>query len=333
MRMLLMLLLVASLFGLVIPAGADAIYPYPVSVSVAGPGAVTDETGAIDCPGTCSTEYGSGQFATFTETPQTGQQFGGWSTAAPVHEGCTTTSTICVVRIDCDECGSSVSVAATFDPVLNVAVTGSGTVTGTGGVNCPSGLCSFTAAPGQQIQLTAIPASGYEFSGWSGGQCAAQGSPCTFTINSGQTVTASFTKPPNAPGGAPSTPPTPVQPPTPTPPAEPQAVVSLGSLIASVDKHLARVEIDCRKSQVTCSGKLTLMVKVKTRPRKAHTLTLGSARFSVTAGKLAALDVPLSTTAGALLNADHGRLHAAATLALTGLEPGTPTTISLQRHT
>jgi hypothetical protein len=171
--------------------------------------------------------------------------------------------------------------------------------------------------PGQQIQLTAIPASGYEFSSWSGGQCAAQGSPCTFTINSGQTVTASFTKLPDAPGGPPSTPPTPVQPPTPTPPAELQAIVSLGSLIASVNKHLARVEIDCRKSQLTCSGTLTLTVKVaKTPRRKAHTLTLGSARFSVTAGKRAALDVHLTTTAGALLNADHGRLHAAATLAL-----------------
>jgi hypothetical protein len=334
MRTLLILLLVTLLFGLVIPAGAGATYPYPVTVTVTGPGAVTDATGAINCPGNCSTAYPSGQFATFSETPQSGQQFGGWSTAAPVIEGCTATSTICQVKIDCDACGSSESVAATFDPVLNVAVTGSGTVTGTGGVNCPSGLCSFTAAPGQQIQLTAIPASGYEFSSWSGGQCAAQGSPCTFTINSGQTVTASFTKLPAAPGGLPSTPPTPVQPPTPTPPAEPQAVVSLGSLIASVNKHLARVEIDCRKSQVTCSGKLTLTVNLaKTRPHKAHTLTLGSARFSVTAGKRAALDVPLSTTAGALLNADHGRLHAAATLALTGLEPGTPTTISLHRRT
>jgi hypothetical protein len=334
MRMLLMLFLVALLFGLVIPAGAGATYPYPVTVTVTGPGAVTDETGAINCPGTCSTVYPSGQLATFTETPQSGQQFGGWSTAAPVHEGCTRTSRVCVVRIDCDECGSSVSVAATFDPVLNVAVTGSGTVTGTGGVNCPSGLCSFTAAPGQQIQLTAIPTSGYEFSSWSDGECAAQGSPCTFTINSGQTVTASFTKLPDAPEDLPNTPPTPVQAPTPTPPAEPQAVVSLGSLIASVDKHLARIEIDCRKSQVTCSGKLTLTVKVaKTRPHKAHTLTLGSVRFSVTAGKRAALDVPLSTTAGALLNADHGRLHATATLALTGLQPDTPTTISLHRHT
>lgn len=111
-------------------------------------------------------------------------------------------------------------------------------------------------------------------------------------------------------------------------------MVSLGSRIASVNKHRARFEIDCRKSQVTCSGKLTLTLKVaKTHRGNAGTLTLGSARFSVTAGKRAALDVHLSTKANALLSADHGQLHAVARLALTGLTPGTPTTISLHRHT
>lgn len=150
MRMLLLLLLVASSFGLVAPAGAGAVYPYPVTVTVTGPGMVTDATGAIDCPGTCRTAYPSGQSTTFSETPQSGQQFAGWSTAAPVVEGCTMTSTVCEVKIDCDECGSSESVAATFDPVLSVALVGSGTVTGTGGVNCPTGSCSSTETPGQQ---------------------------------------------------------------------------------------------------------------------------------------------------------------------------------------
>jgi hypothetical protein len=71
------MLLVLVLFGLVIPAGAGATYPYPVTVSVTGPGAVTDAAGAINCPGNCSITYPSGQSTTFTETPQSGQQFGG----------------------------------------------------------------------------------------------------------------------------------------------------------------------------------------------------------------------------------------------------------------
>jgi uncharacterized repeat protein (TIGR02543 family) len=194
-----MLLLVGALLGLMVPAGADALYPYPVSVTVTGPGSVTDGTGAINCPGTCSTDYPSGQSATFTETPQSGQAFAGWSTAAPVLSGCTSTSSTCDVRIDCDACGASVSVAATFDPVLNVAVTGSGGFSGPGSLDCPSGLCSFTLTPGQQIKLTAAPASGYQFDGWSDGPCAGQGPTCTFEIDSGQTVTANFTQKENVP--------------------------------------------------------------------------------------------------------------------------------------
>jgi hypothetical protein len=191
-RKLLMLSLLALLFGLVAPAGAGADYPYPVAVTVSGPGSVTDASGSINCPTVCSVDYPSGQAATFTETPQASAQFGGWSTSAPVISGCTSTSTSCEVRIDCDACGASESIAATFDPVLTAAVTGSGTVTGSGGIKCPT-ACSFAAAPGQQITLTATPARGYQFGTWGGGSCAGQAAICTFTIQSGQTVTANFT--------------------------------------------------------------------------------------------------------------------------------------------
>jgi hypothetical protein len=192
---LLMLLLAGALLGLMAPAGAEALYPYPVSVTVTGPGSVTDATKAIDCPSTCSTDYPSGQSATFTETPQSGQAFAGWSTAAPVvGTGCTSTSSTCQVKIDCDSCGSSVSVAATFDPVLNVAVTGSGAFGGPGSLSCLSGSCSFTLTPGQQVRLTATPASDYQFDDWSAGPCADQGTTCTFEIDSGETVTANFTQ-------------------------------------------------------------------------------------------------------------------------------------------
>jgi hypothetical protein len=198
MRRLLMVPLMALVVGLGVPAGAGArvvpaVYPYPVSVTVTGPGSVTDAAGLISCPTTCSSEYPSGQTATFTETPQASAQFGGWTTSAPVMSGCTSTSTTCEVHIDCDSCGASVSVAATFNPVLTAAITGSGTITGSGGINCPT-VCSFAATAGQQITLTATPASGYQFSTWSGGGCAFQTAACTFTIQSGQTVTANFTK-------------------------------------------------------------------------------------------------------------------------------------------
>jgi Divergent InlB B-repeat domain len=189
---LFMVSLMALVFALVAPAVAGASYPYPVSVTVTGPGSVTDAADLINCPTACSAEYPSGMTATFTATPQAGAQFGGWSTSAQIFSGCTSTSANCVIRIDCDACGASESVSATFDPVLVAAVTGSGTVTGSGGINCPT-ACSFAATPGQQITLNAAPASGYQFSTWSGDGCTGQTATCSFTIQSGQTVTANFT--------------------------------------------------------------------------------------------------------------------------------------------
>ena len=50
-------------------------------------------------------------------------------------------------------------------------------------------LASYT--PGSQVTLTAIPATGYTFSGWSGGVIG-NVSPQTITMNSSGTITASF---------------------------------------------------------------------------------------------------------------------------------------------
>jgi hypothetical protein len=69
--------------------------------------------------------------------------------------------------------------------------TGSGTVTSdTGGINCGS-TCSAGFAPGTVVNLTATPASGSTFAGWSG---ACTGSAtCAVTMSTGAGVTAAFT--------------------------------------------------------------------------------------------------------------------------------------------
>ena len=68
---------------------------------------------------------------------------------------------------------------------------GSGTVTSAdGNINCGS-TCSFGYASGSQVTLTATPASGSTFAGWSGGGCSGTGS-CQLTMSSNQTVTATF---------------------------------------------------------------------------------------------------------------------------------------------
>ena len=86
---------------------------------------------------------------------------------------------------------------------------GSGSVTDDkGGIVCPpDATCSHPYNEGTMVTLTAHPASGSTFAGWSGGGCSGTGS-CTVTMNSDTTVTATFAvaSPPLPPAGAPGSP-------------------------------------------------------------------------------------------------------------------------------
>jgi hypothetical protein len=103
-----------------------------------------------------------------------------------------------LIAIDCSSITQCVTVGGgngfvgTPGHTLAVSVTGGGTgkVTGTG-ISCP-GTCSHSYASGTMVTLTAIPASGSAFSGWSGGGCSGTGS-CTVTMSSDQSVIATFT--------------------------------------------------------------------------------------------------------------------------------------------
>jgi|GEM_PF-6913288 hypothetical protein len=82
---------------------------------------------------------------------------------------------------------------ATTNPTLTVnkAGSGSGTVTSVpAGISCGS-KCSAVFASGTKVVLTANPASGSTFSGWSGA-CSGT-SACTVTLSSAASVTATFT--------------------------------------------------------------------------------------------------------------------------------------------
>ena len=75
---------------------------------------------------------------------------------------------------------------------LSVGLSGSGTgsVTSTpGGINCGS-TCSASFSSGATVTLSAAPAAGSTFQGWSGA-CSDTG-VCTVTLSYNQSVTASF---------------------------------------------------------------------------------------------------------------------------------------------
>src|SRR5204862_116916 len=119
--------------------------------------------------------------------PAAGSTFGGWGGA------CTGTG-ICTVTMS-----AARSVTATFNPqtfTLTVAKagTGRGSVTSSAGrLDCPdtAATCSAAYDSGTPMTLTATPAAGSTFGGWSGA-CTGTGI-CAVTMSAAQSVTASFT--------------------------------------------------------------------------------------------------------------------------------------------
>ena len=81
--------------------------------------------------------------------------------------------------------------------VLQVSSAGSGSGSGVRWRNQLPGICTVNVTPGTQITLTATPASGSAFAGWTGA-CSGTAA-CTVTIDSSQSVGATFTVTPAAP--------------------------------------------------------------------------------------------------------------------------------------
>jgi hypothetical protein len=154
-----------------------------VSKAGSGSGTLTSSPPGISCGSTCSHDFTFGTSVTLTAMPGTGSKFSGWSGA------CTGTGT-CTVTLSRAE-----SVTASFalrSEALKVSDAGSGrgTVTSSpAGINCGS-TCSHEFTFGTSVTLTATPAAGSRFSGWSGA-CTGTG-PCTLTTDRARSATATF---------------------------------------------------------------------------------------------------------------------------------------------
>jgi hypothetical protein len=74
--------------------------------------------------------------------------------------------------------------------ISNVSKTGGTVTSNVGGIVCSS-TCSSNLASGTLVTLIAIPADGYQFSGW-GGACSGNGNSCVLAIDAAKAVTAKF---------------------------------------------------------------------------------------------------------------------------------------------
>ena len=152
-----------------------------------GTGTVSSDPSGISCGTACAADFLTGSAVTLTATPDGGSTFAGWSGG-----GCSGAASTCIVVMNGNQ-----TVTATFTAPVSMSTltvqksgTGSGTVTSApSGINCGN-TCTATFPTGNTVTLTADPAGGSTFVGWSG-PCSGTG-PCTVTMDTNQTVSAQF---------------------------------------------------------------------------------------------------------------------------------------------
>jgi hypothetical protein len=170
-------------------SGGSAAGPFTVTAINTGTatGTVTSDIAGINCGTngtTCSAQFNAGATVTLTASPDSGAPFVGWAGA------CSGTGS-CVLQMVADK-----QVFAIFGtkPQLNVSAGnqdgGTGTITSIpAGIKCGS-TCSADFAPETVVTLTATPAKGSGFLGWTEG---CQGtSPCSVTVVGNNEVAGEF---------------------------------------------------------------------------------------------------------------------------------------------
>ena len=147
-----------------------------------GTGTVLCDTGSG--AGACAASYPNGTTVTLTQTPAAHSTFAGWSGCSSEAGGKCVIASISANKV----------ITATFTQITHVLAIATGG-SGSGAVSCNGGACASSYPEGTTITLSASPASGSEFKGWSGA-CSGSGA-CSVTINADASVTAIFDKKPD----------------------------------------------------------------------------------------------------------------------------------------
>jgi uncharacterized repeat protein (TIGR02543 family) len=155
-----------------------------LTVVKSGTGSGSVSSGSdIDCGVACSASYASGSTVTLNAVADATSIFAGWSGA------CTGTSS-CTVTMDSAKNVGASFVKKTYGLIISRTGTGIGTITSsTGGIYCGAS-CAALVDAGSEVTLTATPDATSSFTGFSGA-CTGTG-PCTLSMSSAKSVTASF---------------------------------------------------------------------------------------------------------------------------------------------
>ena len=157
-----------------------------LTISKSGTGAGTVIGTGIACGADCSESVAPNTVVALTATATAGSTFIGWSGGGCSGAGaCSVTITAAqTVNAQFD-----LAVVPTFLLTVSKSGTGSGTVTGVG-ISC-GGDCTEPFAQNTVVVLTATPAAGSTFAGWSGAGCSGV-LTCSVIVSATATVTAQF---------------------------------------------------------------------------------------------------------------------------------------------
>lgn len=159
-----------------------------ISKNGTGSGTVSSLPVGIDCGSICSANFPAGSKVNLSAVAAPGSVFNGWSGG-----GCSG-SGACQVTLSSDT-----TVTATFDQAPAKLYTLSVTKDGTGsgsisssppGIDCGP-TCSFDFAESTEVTLSASPAAGSYFAGWSGAGCSGT-NDCSVKMVAGKQVSATF---------------------------------------------------------------------------------------------------------------------------------------------
>jgi phospholipase C len=165
---------------------AQTTFQLTVEVTGLGGGTLTSSPAGISCPTACVAVFPSGTVVKLTEVPDPGSTFSGWYDACGGTLGCTLTMK------------ANATVDANFNLTnpqflfaQHIIGTGGGTVTsGPAGISCGA-TCTHIFPGGTSLTLTAAPASGSAFAGWSGA-CSGTSTACTVNLAANASATATF---------------------------------------------------------------------------------------------------------------------------------------------
>jgi hypothetical protein len=176
-----------------IPAGNISLTPTfkditAVTLTKGGQGTIVSTPAGLSCGLACPAagfDFARGVLVKLTATPAVGWSFDGFSGGVA---GCSGTTCAFNASTPTALVGANFSIQQRR---LNVTVVGNGTVGGPG-VACDAGStpCGLDFDYGTSLPLTATPAAGYRFTGWSQG-CTGVGA-CTALMTVNRSVTATF---------------------------------------------------------------------------------------------------------------------------------------------